>query len=430
MLAKSVGDGRVALGEDEDDATKKQFIAAGKKIGGRARELADERQSGRILIGCPWPVSRDAYSTEVLRNILSCGKDLNVDVTISIPPVRRLTLEGWESSPDDVVEVFWKVVTMSEDEFGEDTFESLVVPDAWLATVMDHGPAAWTQLEAIVPDTDEHIDYKWGFRWMRDQSKDLLKTNLDGWLPDRTVFDVQINPTILRDLIRTTLRNLGPVMFLTGAEHPPGLRALLSFRRGPSPPLTSLGSVRHIMQLLGTGLKDAFPTAAGHVTIYVTGYESFPEEHKLDPITKNDAPRVLPQYVEAHFDIELFSSVNCLSHKRYKPWTPFGHLGTHPLQMALHLAELGNLRFRQMRYCEIWILLQTTRRLVSARDWSLRMLFWCRQGKHRSLMWGIAEATIWSCLGYEVDYVECSEFSKMKCTCQKRNPRGECQFCG
>ena len=81
--------------------------------------------------------------------------------------------------------------------------------------------------------------------------------------------------------------------------------------------------------------------------------------------------------------------------------------------------------WRVRQYTKMLLFLQTTEMLPESRQ--VHFLTFCRQGKHRSVMFFMLCAQIFQTLGFTVHYMNTCIWAQMKSRCQRN---AGCEFCG
>ena len=141
------------------------------------------------------------------------------------------------------------------------------------------------------------------------------------------------------------------------------------------------------------------------------------------------AMEYIPRAIGELYEVAVCRFVNCLPIKADKQRVPYGHLGSHPTNLALYLAESGNMAWRLQQYAELWLLLQTDQ-MIGQDDSCLHSVYACRQGKHRSFAWSLVESAIFSRLGFGVRYENTCKWAQQKSNCQRSNWPNGCEMCG
>ena len=142
-----------------------------------------------------------------------------------------------------------------------------------------------------------------------------------------------------------------------------------------------------------------------------------------------EAMEYIPTVIGELYEVEVCRFVNCLPIQADKQSVPYGHLGSHPTNLALYLAHGGNLAWRLQQYAQLWVLLQTDQ-MIHQDGRCLHSVYACRQGKHRSFAWSLVESAIFSRLGFEVRYENTCHWAQQKSRCQRSNWPNGCERCG
>ena len=355
------------FGSDFDNEKYEKFAKMARKAGPQATALIDKKYEGTISIGLPWPVERKHYDATILKDMESFASDRGCKLKITNA---RLVIVGPEDQRLDIVEVFWNAVNLTEELVGYQYFEELAMPDNWRDLLMDHAPSNWRHLPDL-PTCDP------AERFNPDQSREYLKgmvSDIVGWVP--RVFDKPLTH-VLNGLLRTTwdkFKDDGAVLLSHGQdapEFPRGLRFLLSQAyQQEIPNLDDLGSMNAVLRMVGTDLQN-FDECSDTVRFYVTGCESLANElggeyaWMGEEGNRSQAMDYIPTVLSEKFNMSLTRFVNCLQLKSDKSKVPYGHLGSHPMNMALFLENPRNFVWRLTRYVELWLLFQTNFRYKS-----------------------------------------------------------------
>ena len=158
--------------------------------------------------------------------------------------------------------------------------------------------------------------------------------------------------------------------------------------------------------------------------MYTAGYESvhqswptFGLDWMIEPHNSRRARQYCWRAVQQVHDIQLNLVIDCMDIQTRREERPVGHLGFHSHNLALCLAHESNKLWRARQYTKIWLLLQTTEMVPESRE--IHFLTFCRQGKHRSVMFFMLCAQIFSALGFKVIYANTCAWAQMKSRCQR-----------
>jgi hypothetical protein len=249
-------------------------------------------------------------------------------------------------------------------------FEDMVMPYNWHDLLMDRAPSNWRHLPDL--PTCEPAE-----RFNADQRREYLKgmvSDIVGWVP--RVFDKPLTH-VLPGLLRRTwdkFKDRGAVLLShdqDAPEFPRGLRFLLSQAYQQAiPNLDDLGSMNTVLRMVGTDLPT-FDKCSDAVQFYVTGCKSLANELGGEYAwmgeggNRSQAMEYIPTVLSEKFNISITRFVNCLQLKSDRSKVPLGHLGSHPMNMALFLENPSNFVWRLTRYVELWLLFQTNLRYKS-----------------------------------------------------------------
>jgi hypothetical protein len=166
---------------------------------------------------------------------------------------------------------------------------------------------------------------------------------------------------------------------------------------------------------------------AGHMSLQ----QEFPGEIKVYPHGTDDALHICKGFVESKYPGLIVDwMVNALPLTAIRKFTPKGHLGNHPINLACFLGS-QNEEWRLEQYVLLWIRMQCTfMRRENDLDTTVSALYICRQGKHRSFGWSLIEAAIMGAFGFVTHHTNVCRWTQQEEKCQREGyPRG-CKFCG
>lgn len=344
-----------------------------------------------------------------------------------------------------MVDVFWHCVNATRDICGEEFIDTLTIPDYWDSWLSNTTPTPWrTSSERAEAAAFNPFDALTPFdpaRCRRNMTT-LIRAELNY---DSGTFSVQYNYNLtnLRRMVRDTFQDMqrtapqGGIVLLSGGSAPTGIDNLIRLHRRHSHPLRELGDTDQALPSIGESLHHLFHLAST-VNIYVIGSKSlhqcFPRRgYQWLQRSTDDAMAYLPTVIQTHMDVWVDRYVNCRGLVSDHVGHPdiHGHLGSHPKNCALFLDHRANLPWRQRRYVEIWILLQSTRiQDGPINGGNMHNVYACKQAKHRSVQWSMLESKIWEKLGFDIVYHPMSTFAQNKSTCQIENRPHGCEYCG
>ena len=205
------------------------------------------------------------------------------------------------------------------------------------------------------------------------------------------------------------------------------LRVLTEYRGHET--MEAMGSY-HALKAFGARMREQYPNYATNANHYTCGVETLRTCFPNDGYGWMNADSELSHehlytVVGEMYDVTVARVVNCMKLSSSKHHVPYGHLGSHPRNLAQYLSFPGARTWRMERWVELWYLLQSEAMLT--RSLTIHQVYSCRQGAHRSRGWSHIEAAVLEACGFDIAMADICKWTQGWTACQREGLH--CEWC-